>query len=115
MRRNRWAALSVVLSLLLGAAAFAADKGGGKAGDAGKTGEQLFRDNCASCHANGGNVITPAKGLRQKNLAANNIKTASDIVKVMRNPGAGMPKYDEKTIPDPEAKKIAYYIIKTFR
>jgi cytochrome c6 len=33
----------------------------------------------------------------------------------MRNPGPGMNKFDEKTIPDKEAKMIADYILKTFK
>jgi cytochrome c6 len=33
----------------------------------------------------------------------------------MRNPGQGMTTFDEKTIPDKEAKEIADYILKTFK
>jgi len=33
----------------------------------------------------------------------------------MRNPGPGMTKFDEKTIPEETAKAIAEYILETFR
>jgi cytochrome c6 len=32
----------------------------------------------------------------------------------MRNPGPGMTAFDEKTIPDTDAKEIAEYVLKTF-
>ena len=32
----------------------------------------------------------------------------------MRNPGPGMTKFDEKTIPEKDAHKIADYILKTY-
>lgn len=78
-------------------------------------GEKLFVKNCAVCHAGGGNIINPAKTLKQKDLNANNIKTPADIVRNMRNPGPGMTKFDATTIPDKEAREIAEYILKTFR
>jgi cytochrome c6 len=33
----------------------------------------------------------------------------------MRNPGPGMTTFDEKTIPDKQAKEIAEYILKSFK
>ncbi len=77
-------------------------------------GEALFKKNCAMCHMNGGNIINPKKTLHKKELEARNIKAANDIVKAMRNPGPGMSKFDEKTIPDKQAREIADYILKTF-
>jgi cytochrome c6 len=47
-------------------------------------------------------------------MAANNIKTATDIVTLIRNPGPGMTKFDTTTISDDDAKKIADYILTTF-
>jgi mono/diheme cytochrome c family protein len=63
------------------------------------------------------------KTLSAKDRAENNILTADDIVKKMRNPGAfnfhpnkwsGMKIFDEKTLSDADAKKIADYIVKAF-
>ena len=78
-------------------------------------GESLFQANCAVCHPNGGNIINPAKTLHQKDRFANNVKTADDIVKKMRNPGPGMTKFDETAISDKDAHTIAEYVIKTFK
>ena len=78
-------------------------------------GEDAFAKNCAVCHAEGGNIITPTKTLRRSDLAKNGIKTSAQIVANMRNPGPAMTKFDEKTIPDKTAKAIAEYILKTFK
>lgn len=95
-------------------AAFAAS---GLAGDApkGKTGEDLFKEHCAVCHPDGGNIVNPKKTLKKADREANGVKKAADIVKVMRNPGPGMSKFDKDAVPDKEARKIAEYIIKTFK
>ncbi len=96
----------------------------GKMVSAEKTGEALFKEHCAACHPNGSNIVNPLKTLHKKDLDANHIETARDIVGKMRNPGpfpthpqewAGMRMFDEKTIPDEDALKIADYILKTFR
>jgi cytochrome c6 len=78
-------------------------------------GEEAFVKNCAVCHANGGNIINPAKPINKKALEAKGIKKPADIVRQMRNPGPGMTRFDEKTIPDKEAKPIAEYMLKTFK
>lgn len=81
----------------------------------GLTGDALYKQYCAACHPNGGNTIKPDKPLNAKSLAEHNIKSAEDIVKVMRNPGPGMNKFDEATISDDDAKKIGEYILATFK
>jgi cytochrome c6 len=95
-----------------------------KAASAEKTGESLFKEHCAACHPNGGNILNPQKTLFKKDLKVNNIQTAADIVKKMRNPGpfpthpqewAGMKMFDEKTIPEDDALKIADHILRTFQ
>lgn len=77
-------------------------------------GEKAFVQHCAVCHANGGNIINTAKPLYKKALEANGIKKPADIVRNMRNPGPAMTRFDEKTIPDKEARAIAEHILKTF-
>lgn len=93
------------------------------AGDAQQTGESLFKQNCSPCHPDGGNILNKDKTLSKKDREMNNIKTAEDIVKKMRNPGAfdfhpskwsGMKIFDEKKLSDEDASKIAEYILKTF-
>jgi len=77
-------------------------------------GEALFKQNCFPCHPEGGNVINPKKTLHKKDREANGVETAADIVGKMRNPGPGMTKFDEQTIPDADARAIAEYELKTF-
>ena len=84
-----------------------------KAGN--NVGEQLFKQHCAMCHPDGGNIVNAQKTLHAKALKANNITKPEDIVKVMRKPGPGMTPFDAKTIPDKEAMEIARYILKTFK
>lgn len=87
------------------------------------TGETLFKDNCSSCHPGGGNILNPKKTLHKADREVNNIVTAEDIVKKMRNPGpvpthpqdwAGMKMFDKDKISEQDALKIANYILKTF-
>ena len=80
-----------------------------------KNGEKLFKENCAVCHPDGGNIINPAKTLHKKDLESNGVKSAGDIVGKMRNPGDGMTTFSKETIPDKDAKEIAKYILKTFK
>ncbi len=80
-----------------------------------KAGEKLFMANCNVCHPHGGNIVNPGKTLHKKDRDAHNVKTAADIMKIMRHPGPGMTTFDEKTIPDKDAKEIAEYVIKTFK
>ena len=78
-------------------------------------GEQAFAKHCAVCHPGGKNIINAAKTLQKESLLANGIRGTADIVRNMRNPGPGMTKFDEKTIPDETARAIAEYILKTFQ
>ncbi len=82
--------------------------------EGGKSGEVLFQQHCSPCHPDGGNNINPQKTLHKKDREANGVKTAEDIIGKMRNPGPGMTKFDEKTLPDADAKAIAEYALKTF-
>ena len=78
------------------------------------SGEGLFRQNCAMCHPDGGNIINPQKTLHKDVREQNGINTAEDIIKKMRNPAPGMSTFDETDLSDKEAKGIAEYILKTF-
>jgi mono/diheme cytochrome c family protein len=78
------------------------------------SGEELFKKRCSMCHPNGGNIIKPEMTLHKKHLAIHGIKTADDIIRIMRNPGPGMPKFSEDILSNEDAKGIAEYILKTF-
>jgi cytochrome c6 len=77
-------------------------------------GEELFKQHCSACHANGGNIINPQKSLHKATREANKVNTVEAIIGKMRNPGPGMSKFDTNFLPDSDAKAIAEYILKTF-
>jgi cytochrome c6 len=79
------------------------------------TGETLFKQHCAVCHPDGGNIIKPTHTLHKKDLDQNGIKNWKGIVKNMRTPGPGMTAFDAKTVSDKDAKAIADYVLKTFK
>jgi len=81
----------------------------------GKSGEELFKQHCAVCHPDGGNIVNPQFTLHKEDLKEHKITKADDIVRKMRHPGPGMTKFDKKTVSDKDAKKIAEYILKTFK
>lgn len=105
---SRKAAVIVLSAFLAGAAipamVFAESKG-----------EALFKKHCEVCHPGGGNIVNPKKTLHKKEMEKNNIKTKDDIIRNMRKPGPGMTPFDEKTIPQKDAKEIAEYILRKFK
>ncbi|HEX8948230.1 MAG TPA: c-type cytochrome [Dissulfurispiraceae bacterium] len=78
-------------------------------------GKALFEKHCASCHPSGGNIFNPRKTLQKGDMDDNKITTAWDILKVMRNPGPGMPKFGKKAMLEKDARLIADYILLEFR
>lgn len=80
-----------------------------------RRGAELFKERCSPCHPGGGNTINPRKTLHKGVLADHGILDARDIVKVMRNPGPGMPPFDESALPHADAVLVAEYILATFR
>jgi len=79
------------------------------------SGEALFKQHCAVCHPDGGNIVNQARTLHKKVLNENGIKDWKGVVKNMRKPGPGMTAFDAKTISDKDAKAIAEYVLKTFK
>ena len=99
-----------VLSILsFGTAAFSEKP------EATNSGEAKFKEHCALCHPDGSNIINAKKTLHKKDLTANNIKSESDILRIVRKPGPGMTTFDAKTLSDKDAREIASYILKTFK
>jgi cytochrome c6 len=110
MKKRLIVAVAMLTLGLFATASLADTKKGGKI-----DGKKEFEEHCAVCHKDGGNMITPTKTLSKKDRAANGVKSARDIIKLIRKPGAGMTAFDIKTISDKEAKAIAEYILKTFK
>ncbi|RJQ48966.1 MAG: cytochrome C [Nitrospiraceae bacterium] len=80
-----------------------------------EVGGALFKQHCALCHPDGKNVIRKEKTLYRQDLEVNGIETPEDIIKVLRNPGPGMRKFDENTMSDEDAREIAVYVLDTFK
>lgn len=80
-----------------------------------RDGEALFRQYCAACHPDGGNVSDPRRTLYGSALKSNHITTPEDIVRIMRNPLSRMIRFDRSTLSDRDARAIAEYVLKTFR
>lgn len=59
-------------------------------------GENLFNKHCVMCHPDDSKM--------------KDIKKPKDIIKTMRNPKPGMPKFNEEEIPNDVAETIAKYI-----
>lgn len=81
----------------------------------GRDGEALFRQYCANCHPNGGNISDPKRTLRGPVLRSNHITRPEDIVRIMRNPLSRMIRFDPSTLSDRDARLIAEYILTTFK
>ena len=52
-------------------------------------GENLFKNNCAGCHINGGNIIRRSKNLKISSLKRNGIDNPESIAEIARQ-GIGM-------------------------
>jgi len=79
------------------------------------SGETGFKTYCSACHFEGGNMINAEKTLSKADREKNGIRSARDIINLMRKPGEGMTVFDEKTVTDTEAQQIADYILRTFK
>ncbi|RNC66344.1 MAG: cytochrome C [Desulfuromonadales bacterium] len=110
MKKGIMATVCMVALAAFATAGFADTKKGEKI-----DGAKEFQEHCASCHADGGNIVNPKKTLKKADMEANGVKSWKDIVKLMRNPGPGMNKFEKKDVSDKEAKAIAEYILKTFK
>jgi cytochrome c6 len=70
--------------------------------------EAIFKEKCAMCHPDGGNVMKPKETLK-------GLKDKKKIVAKIRKGGGGMTAYDQAAISDADAKALADYIVKTFK
>ena len=80
-----------------------------------RDGEALFRQYCAPCHPDGGNVSDPQRTLHGSVLRSRHIRTPEDIILIMRNPLSRMIRFDVTTLSDRDARAIADYILTTFK
>jgi cytochrome c6 len=78
-------------------------------GTAGPTsGEQLFKENCAACHAGGGNIVNPKMPLKGAPL----LKTFATFLSQIRKPQPPMTAFPPTKISEKQARKLYDYILK---
>ena len=72
------------------------------------SGEQVFKEQCAACHANGGNVLNQKKPLK----GSSDLKTFAAFLMQIRKPQQPMPPFPPSKISDAQAKQLYDYILK---
>lgn len=95
----------ILLTLLFSASPLHAADGEGK---------RLFDRFCNGCHYQGGNIVRKDKPLTRLHRVANGVNSVEAIVRKIRSGGTGMPRYGADQISEPDARKIAVYILETF-
>ena len=59
-------------------------------------GRNLFKNHCAGCHLNGGNIIRRSKNLKLSSLKHNGIDSPEDIAKIARQGIGIMDGYEDQ-------------------
>jgi cytochrome c6 len=72
--------------------------------------ENLFKLNCAVCHAGGNNIIIPEKNLKKETLEENGMNTIQAITYQIINGKNGMPAFGGR-LKEEEIEEIAKYIL----
>lgn len=70
----------------------------------------LFSGNCAACHANGGNVLNPAKTLSLADLEKNGKDSVEAIAYQVTNGKAPMPAFGGR-LTDDQIAEVAEYVL----
>ena len=74
-------------------------------------GENLFKNNCAGCHINGGNIIRRSKNLKISSLKRNGIDNPEAIAKIARQ-GIGIMNGYEDVLEDNGDQVVANWVWK---
>lgn len=72
-------------------------------------GEQVFSQNCVSCHAGGNNLVNPAKTLSLVDLKDNSKDSVVAIIKQVTNGANGMPVFSGR-LSEEEILNVANYV-----
>ena len=70
------------------------------------SGEVLFKEQCALCHPNGGNVVNPKHQLK----SGHHMKTFKDFLSWIRKPESPMPPFPPAKISEAQAKELYAFI-----
>lgn len=72
-------------------------------------GEQVFSQNCVSCHAGGNNLVNPAKTLSLTDLHDNSKDSVEAIIKQVTYGASGMPVFSER-LSEEEITNVANFV-----
>ncbi|NMM11667.1 MAG: cytochrome c [Polaromonas sp.] len=81
------------------------------------SGIDVFKANCASCHAGGGNAVAPGLPLRESGKLID-LKTLGNFIRHPGMPGGSagaMPAFPESRISDRQLKQLYEYIAAEYR
>ena len=73
-----------------------------------KIGEEEFKENCSSCHPNGGNVIKPEDTLKGSRM----LKDFETFLSWIRKPVQPMPAFSASQLSEEQARQLYDYIVK---
>ena len=73
-------------------------------------GAEVFKANCAGCHAKGGNIVRRGKNLRLRALHKNKVDTEEAIALLVRNGKNNMSAYGDKLSTE-EIADVAAYVL----
>lgn len=73
-------------------------------------GAQVFRTNCAGCHAHGGNIVRRGKNLKLKALRKNKVNTQQAIATLVTNGKGNMSAYQDK-LTSQEIAEVSAYVL----
>jgi cytochrome c6 len=73
------------------------------------SGEMIFDNTCAGCHANGGNIVKGWKNLKLKTLIKNQLDSPGAIADLVRHGKNNMSAYQDKLTPT-EIEAVANYV-----
>nr|YP_009393839.1 cytochrome c553 [Polysiphonia sertularioides]ARW62401.1 cytochrome c553 [Polysiphonia sertularioides] len=72
-------------------------------------GEQVFSQNCVSCHAGGNNLVNPEKTLQFTDLTKNSKNSVGAIVNQVTNGANGMPIFSGR-LSEEDIFNVANYV-----
>lgn len=101
--------LTVGLMMPSGARALADDVAQTDSG-ASANAAQIFENNCAGCHVNGGNIVRRGKNLQQKTLEKNGFTSVEAIAQLVTYGKNNMSAYGDRLSPE-DIQAVSAYVL----
>ena len=99
--------IALVLSAAAICVALLSVAGFGQEAAKSKIGEEEFKENCSSCHPNGGNVIKPEDTIKGSPM----LKDFETFLSWIRKPVQPMPTFSASQISEEQAKQLYDFIV----